>query len=116
MKSPFNIRSKNSWISILSSKHRITPQCRSNGTPSSLLLDNVPSIQQSATLAKDRLANYSEELAESVVQNDIITQWIYSLAKPNRFFKKAAFYVFKSVANHSPDFTDDIMKSDALEP
>ena len=34
-----------------------------------LLLDNVPSIQQSAALALGRLANYSDELAEAVVQN-----------------------------------------------
>ena len=32
-----------------------------------LLLDNVPSIQQSAALALGRLANYSDELAEAVV-------------------------------------------------
>jgi len=81
-----------------------------------LLLDSVPSIQQSAALAIGRLANYSEELAESVVQNDIITQLIYSLAKPNRFFKKAACYVFKSVAKHSADLADDVVKSGALEP
>ena len=81
-----------------------------------LLLDSVPSIQQSAALAIGRLANYSEELAESVVQNDIITQLIYSLQKPNRFFKKAACYVFKSVAKHSPDLAEDIVKCGALEP
>ena len=40
---------------------------------SPLLLDSVPSIQQSAALAIRHLANYSEELAESVIQNDIIT-------------------------------------------
>ena len=61
-------------------------------------------------------SNYSEELAESVFQNDIITQLIYSLAKPNRFFKKAACYVFKSVAKHSADLADDVVKSGALEP
>jgi HEAT repeat protein len=81
-----------------------------------LLLDSVPSIQQSAALAIGRLANYSEELAESVVQNDIITQLIYSLQKPNRFFKKAACYVFKSVAKHSPELAEDIVKCGALEP
>lgn len=32
-----------------------------------LLLDNVPSIQQTAALALGRLANYSEDLAEAVV-------------------------------------------------
>ena len=81
-----------------------------------LLLDNVPSIQQSAALAIGRLANYSEELAESVVQEDIITQLIYSLGKPNRFFKKAACYVFKSVAKHSPQLAEDIVKCGVLEP
>ena len=34
-----------------------------------LLLDNVPSISQSAALALGRLANMNEELAESVVNN-----------------------------------------------
>ena len=81
-----------------------------------LLLDSVPSIQQSAALAIGRLANYSEELAESVVQNDIITQLIYSLGKPNRFFKKAACYVFKSVAKHNAELADDVVKCGALEP
>ena len=81
-----------------------------------LLLDSVPSIQQSAALAIGRLANYSEELAESVVQNDIIQQLIYSLAKPNRFFKKAACYVFKSVAKHSAQLAEDIVKCGALDP
>lgn len=37
-----------------------------------LLLDNVPSIQQSAALALGRLANYSEDLAEAVVSADIL--------------------------------------------
>ena len=81
-----------------------------------LLLDSVPAIQQSAALAVGRLANYSEELAESVIQNDIITQLIYSLGKPNRFFKKAACYVFKSVAKHSADLADDVVKCGVLEP
>ena len=65
-----------------------------------LLLDSVPSIQQSAALAIGRLANHSEELAESVVQNDIITQLIYSLSNQNRFFKKAACFVLRAVAKH----------------
>ena len=66
-----------------------------------LLLDTVPSIQQSAALAIGRLANYSEELATSVVENNIIPQLIFSLSKPNKFFKKVTCYVFKSVAKHS---------------
>lgn len=51
-----------------------------------LLLDNVPSIQQSAALALGRLANYSDELAEAVVQNEILPQLVYSLSQQNVTF------------------------------
>ena len=81
-----------------------------------LLSDSVPSIQQSAALAIGRLANFSEELADSVVQNEIITQLISSLSNQNRFFKKAACFVLKSVAKHSPQLADDVVKCGALEP
>lgn len=49
-----------------------------------LLLDNVASIQQSAALALGRLANYSDELAESVVTHEILPQLVYSLSQQNR--------------------------------
>eukprot|EP00659_Diplonema_papillatum_P015121 gene15121-23102_t len=39
-----------------------------------LLLDNVESIQQSAALALGRLAQYNDELAEQVVQQEILQQ------------------------------------------
>ena len=48
-----------------------------------LLLDNVPSIQQTAALALGRLANYSEDLAEGVVGNEILPQLVYSLNEQN---------------------------------
>lgn len=70
-----------------------------------LLLDNVPSIQQTAALALGRLANYSEDLAEgnyitkicsfwfillikydiykAVVGNEILPQLVYSLSEQN---------------------------------
>lgn len=81
-----------------------------------LLSDSVPSIQQSSALAIGRLANHNEELAESVVQNEIITQLILSLSNQNRFFKKAACFVLRAVAKHSPQLADDVVKSGALEP
>jgi hypothetical protein len=52
-----------------------------------LLLDNVPSIQQSAALALGRLANYSDELAEAVVSNEILPQLVYSLSEQNVSFR-----------------------------
>jgi len=48
-----------------------------------LLLDNVPSIQQSAALALGRLANFNDDLAEAVVGNGILPQLVYSLAEKN---------------------------------
>lgn len=51
-----------------------------------LLLDNVPSISQSAALALGRLANMNEELAESVVNNEILPQLVMSLNEQNVTF------------------------------
>jgi hypothetical protein len=81
-----------------------------------LLLDLVPSIQQSAALAIGRLANHSQELAESVVRNEIIAQLIQSISNQNRFFKKAVCYVLKAVAKHSSELAGDVVKAGALEP
>ncbi|KAM5282402.1 sperm-associated antigen 6 isoform 2-T2 [Hipposideros larvatus] len=48
-----------------------------------LLLDVVPTIQQTAALALGRLANYNDDLAEAVVEGDILPQLVYSLAEQN---------------------------------
>ena len=48
-----------------------------------LLLDIVPTIQQTAALALGRLANYNDDLAEAVVKGDILPQLVYSLAEQN---------------------------------
>ena len=58
-----------------------------------LLLDNVPSISQSAALALGRLANMNEELAESVVNNEILPQLVMSLNEQNVCF---LFYISDS--------------------
>jgi HEAT repeat protein len=80
------------------------------------LLDVVPSIQQSAALAIGRLANYSIDLSCSVAENDIIPQLTYSLPRQNRFFKKAACYILKSVSQHSVELAQMIVNAGALEP
>ena len=46
-------------------------------------LIQVPSIQQTAALALGRLANYSEDLAEGIVGNEILPQLVYSLSEQN---------------------------------
>ena len=60
-----------------------------------LLLDNVPSIQQSAALALGRLANYSDELAEAVVSNEILPQLVYSLSEQNVGFSPIIYKLIK---------------------
>ena len=48
-----------------------------------LLLDAVPSIQQTAALALGRLAGHSDELARAVVASDVLPHLVYSLAAQN---------------------------------
>ena len=79
-----------------------------------LLLDNVPSIQQTAALALGRLANCSDDLAEAVVANDILPQLVYSLGEQNRFYKKAAAFVLRAVAKHSPELAQSIVDAGAV--
>jgi len=80
-----------------------------------LLLDTVPSIQQSAALALGRLANYSEELAEMVVSAEVLPQLIYSLSEQNRYYKKAASFVLRSVSKHSAELAQCVVDAGALQ-
>jgi len=48
-----------------------------------LLIDTVPSIQQSAALALGRLANYSEAVAEAVCASEILPQLVHSITEKN---------------------------------
>ncbi|XP_070565243.1 sperm-associated antigen 6 [Ptychodera flava] len=80
-----------------------------------LLLDIVPTIQQTAALALGRLANYNDDLAEAVVKGDILPQLVYSLAEQNRFYKKAAAFVLRAVAKHSPQLAQSVVDCSALD-
>ncbi|DBA77500.1 hypothetical protein WJX77_001185 [Trebouxia sp. C0004] len=80
-----------------------------------LLLDNVPSIQQHAAMALGRLANYSDDLAETLVQNEVLPQLVYSLSEQNRFYKKAATFCLRAVAKHSPQLAQAVVDCGALE-
>lgn len=80
-----------------------------------LLLDVVPTVQQTAALALGRLANYNDDLAEAVVKGDILPQLVYSLAEQNRFYKKAAAFVLRAVAKHSPQLAQAVVDCGALD-
>jgi Armadillo/beta-catenin-like repeat len=87
-----------------------------------LLLDSVPAVQHAAALALGRLANYNEELAEAIVESDILSQLVFSLKEQNvseslftkRFYKKAAAFVLRAVAKHSPQLSKAVVDSGAL--
>ncbi|KAG9390840.1 hypothetical protein J8273_7099 [Carpediemonas membranifera] len=85
------------------------PLCRG------LLLDNVPSIQQSAALALGRIAEFSPEMAELVVSNDVLPQLVFSLSEQNRFYKKAASFVLRAVAKHSAALAQAVVDAGSLE-
>ena len=68
-----------------------------------LLLDIVPTIQQTAALALGRLANYNDDLAEAVVKGDILPQLVYSLAEQNvRVLSFISFMVVLGMGTPSP--------------
>ncbi|KAK3717521.1 hypothetical protein QZH41_013787, partial [Actinostola sp. cb2023] len=62
-----------------------------------LLLDIVPTIQQTAALALGNLANYNDDLAEAVVKADILPQLVYSLAEQNvKILQESSSLCFES--------------------
>ncbi|KAL5503606.1 hypothetical protein EMCRGX_G010579 [Ephydatia muelleri] len=79
-----------------------------------MLMDAVPTIQQTAAVALGRLANHNDDLAEAVVKGDILPQLVYSLAEQNRFYKKAAAFVLRAVAKHSPQLAQAVVDCGAL--
>ncbi|XP_030612025.1 sperm-associated antigen 6-like [Archocentrus centrarchus] len=74
-----------------------------------LMLDVVPGIQHTAALALGRLADHSNDLAEVVVQEEILPQLVQSLSSQNRFYKKAAAFVLRAVAKHSPELSQAVV-------
>lgn len=79
-----------------------------------LLLDAVPSIQQTAALALGRMADVSSDLARAVVTGDILPQLVYALADKDRFYKKAASFVLRTVAKHDAELAKAVVDSGAL--
>eukprot|EP01066_Platyproteum_vivax_P008246 Platyproteum_vivax@DN341_c0_g1_i1.p1 len=81
-----------------------------------LLIDSVPSVQQSAAVALGRMAGHSSSVAEAVIDNQVLPHLVASLTKQNRFYKKAAAGVLRSVAKHSPELAQTVVSAGAVEP
>ena len=126
-------------VSELASRPQNIESLQNNGVMQllrPLLLDIVPTVQQTAAMALGRLANYNDDLAEAVVKGDILPQLVYSLAEQNvstrthtlvghhlmggvvfvqRFYKKAASFVLRAVAKHSPELAQSVVDCGALD-
>ncbi|ORX84539.1 ARM repeat-containing protein, partial [Anaeromyces robustus] len=79
-----------------------------------LLLDSVPGVQQAAALALGRLANYSQEMAYIMVNNDILPQLIYSLSEKNHFYKKASCFLIRAISKHNSELATAVTNSGAV--
>ena len=67
----YNLYGSKTWLKAANVMQLLRP----------LLLDIIPTVQQTAALALGRLANYSDDMAEAVVKSDILPQLIYSLGE-----------------------------------
>ena len=51
-----------------------------------------------------------------MVANDVLPQLVYSIAEQNHHYKKAAAFVIRAVARHSPSLAQAAVEAGALEP
>lgn len=80
-----------------------------------LLLDTTPSIQHNSAQALARLANYHQDVAAAVVNGDVLPQLVFSLGEQNKFYKKAAAGVVRSVAKHTPQLAQSVVDCGAVD-
>uniref|UniRef100_A0A8C5GF91 Sperm associated antigen 6 n=1 Tax=Gouania willdenowi TaxID=441366 RepID=A0A8C5GF91_GOUWI len=80
-----------------------------------LTMDEDPSIQHNAVVALGHLVEHSEELAMIVVKKDILGQLIKSIPSQDQHYKKAAAFVLRAVANHSPELSQAVVDCGGLD-
>lgn len=66
-----------------------------------LILDKVPIVQQNATLILGKLASHSEEIALTILENDILPHLIYCLKHENKNYRKNSAYTLQCLARHN---------------
>ncbi|XP_076680034.1 sperm-associated antigen 6 isoform X2 [Andrena cerasifolii] len=80
-----------------------------------LLTDAVPSIQHMAAIALGKIANNDYRLAQALIRKDILPQLLKNIDKQNKFYKKAALFVIRSIAKHSPELASTVIQNNGLE-
>jgi HEAT repeat protein len=81
-----------------------------------LLLDNVPTIQQTAALALGRLANYKESIAEQIVAAGILPEIVAGLGSSDNYYKRNACFVIRTISKHSATLAQQSVDAGALDP
>ncbi|KAH0789944.1 Sperm-associated antigen 6 [Histomonas meleagridis] len=81
-----------------------------------LLLDKVPAIQQTAALAIGRLANYSEQIAEQIVESGILPEIVNGLSTNENYYKRNACFVIRTISKHSTSLAQKCVDAGALDP
>lgn len=81
-----------------------------------LLLDTVPSIQQTAALAIGRLANYKEEYAEQIVSVGIVPEIVAGVNSQDPYYKRNSCFVIRTISQHSPLLAQQTVDAGVLEP
>lgn len=54
-------------------------------------------------------------MANAIVENEILPMVVHNLSEKNRFYKKAAAFVLKSIAKHNLTLARSVIDSGALE-
>ncbi|XP_044000963.1 sperm-associated antigen 6-like [Aphidius gifuensis] len=79
-----------------------------------LVIDINPTVQHTAVTALGKIANHDERLARAVVNMKFISQLLKNIEKQNKFFKKSALFVLRSVVKHSPELAKLVVIDDPI--
>ncbi|XP_014215949.1 sperm-associated antigen 6-like [Copidosoma floridanum] len=81
-----------------------------------LLWDMVPSIQQLTAIALGRLANHDVKIAGAIARrNNVLPQLVKQIDKQTDFFKKAALFLLRALAKHSPEMAYIVVSEGGLD-
>jgi hypothetical protein len=81
-----------------------------------LLLDNVPTIQETAALAISRLARVSEKNSEKIISTGMMHEIVGGLKSKDDRYQKNLCNVIKNVAKHTPNLAKEVVGSGCIEP
>ena len=81
-----------------------------------LLLDNVPTIQETAALAISRLAAVSEQNSEKIISTGMMHEIVDGLKSDDERYQKNLCTVIKSVSKHTPKLAIDVVENGCLQP